>query len=166
MAHKKSRVEHLRDILGRGATTAWLRSENAVKRRIATLEVVWRDAVEFLAQDIQAMFGNFEVIADAYDIVDINTAVLKQALIEKGVITEEEFQAKAGELRKVLHRVREKKARELEELRKKAEEEVEEVADPDQPDQPDRDLVRMKKAAEEAGRAGGFPSSATIFGGG
>ena len=160
------------------ATSAWLKTDNPIKRRIASLEVAWREGIGWLVNDIQSMFSNFAVLIDGHEKVDINVQALKSVLIEKGIITDEEFQAKMVYWQEVYERVREQK----EEQRRAAEEEAErqaeltteernQVAEAERQamdgSKVDQDLVDMKRAAIAAAEdESPYPSEATVFGGG
>ena len=147
--------------LGTAASTdSWARSSNPVKKRVGRLEVVWREAIQWLLEDIQRMFQNFAVIADAYDEVDINAAALKSLLVEKGVITEEEFASRRGILKDMLIQERTRRQEEMERLKA---EEKERRDREDAESDPNADLRRMKKAAESAA-SNPIPNEAFIFG--
>ena len=147
--------------LGAAATDAWLHSDNAVKKRVARLEVAWRDGLQHVFDDIQRIFGNFAVISDAYDTLDINMAAVKSLCIDNGVFTEEDFSGRKDVLIKLLNTERARRQEELEkqqaELEKKKREADENQASPE--------LQRMHKAATDTTDADHFPSEATIFGG-
>jgi hypothetical protein len=152
------------------ATSRWAQSGNPVKKRIAALEVAWREALQWLFEDIQKMFGNFSVIGDAYDDLDMNVAALKALMIEKGVITEDEFQAKKKYFVGVLNKERRRRQSELQNLQRHAEEEAKRVAEAEEAaldgSTVSSELKRMHKAALETGKNPELPSEATIFGGG
>jgi multidrug resistance efflux pump len=160
------------------ATDKWIHSDNPIKKRVARLEVAWREGFDYLLDDVRKMFQNFAVISDAYDQLDVNTMVLKTLLIDKGVISEEEFQAKRQELLEMVARIREQKQKELEEAQRKAAEEeasaeaAEEAARVAEAERGatdgstvDPELSRMRKAAEAAGQEVSYPTEAFRFGG-
>lgn len=132
----------------------WAKSPNPLKRRIARLEIAWREVMQGLFEDIRRMFENFVLISDSYDKLDINIASVKSLCVQKGIFTEEEFKERQQYLFGVLDRTRIAKQAELDRL--VAQVEAERNVDPK--------LVRMRKAAEEAENY--IPKSATILGGG
>lgn len=157
-----------------GATDKWAQSENPVKRRIGRLEIVWREAVQWLSEDVSAMFSNFGTIADAYDTLDINIAATKTLLVEKGVFTEEEFQARRGYLIGVLNAERQRRQDELQRLQAEAQErdEVEAKAQEAESKAWDKSTVtpglkKMHRKSKEAGETENLyiPDGATVFGG-
>jgi hypothetical protein len=164
---------HALEMLGTAAATAsWQRSDNPIKRRIATLEVGWREAMQWLLEDIQAMFQNFGIVADAYDQLDINIAALKAVLIEKGVITEEEFAAKQQHFIGIINAERERRQQELEKMQQEQELEdeaeaarvAEAEAGATDGSHVDPQLQEMRRRAVEAGESSDLPDGAFIFG--
>lgn len=146
----------------------WSTSTNEVKRRIGRLETAWREGLQGLMGDIQAMFQNHATIADAYDILDVNIATIKSLCVEKGVFTEAEFTARQQYLFGVVDRERQRRQAELEAKLAQAREEAEGrsgdiVADKDIVDP---ELVRLRERASETRASDHVPEHATIFGGG
>ena len=158
------------------ATSAWVSSDNPIKRRIARLEVAWREGLQWLAEDIQKMFQNFTVIGDAYDDLDMNVASLKALLIEANVFTEEEFAEKKEYFIGVLNAERQRRQEEIERLQAEAQQaaekndEVEQKVAEAEAEAHDGskvtpELKRMHKAATEADREHiDVPDGATVFG--
>jgi len=178
---KKSKPEVSRlgvlNELRMSATDAWAKSTHPVKKRVGRLEIAWREGMQWMAEDIQKMFRNFAIIGDAYDQQDLNVAALKGLLLEKGIITEEEFQAKRGFFSKLLIAERERRQAELKAVQEAAEAkqaedaEIEAKADEAALGAADGstvtpELKRMHKAAQEAGSDElHVPEGVTVFGG-
>lgn len=144
-------------------TEKWLRSTNPVKKRIASLERVWRGGLDWLLNDIQKMFTNIELLAEGHDNIDLNVAALKSLMVDKGVITEEEF----AERRQKLFAITQKKRMKMLEEARRAEEEAERVKEAEEKAHDGSavtpELPRMRKAAEDA--SGHVPPEAFEFGG-
>jgi hypothetical protein len=176
---KKSmdRLQILQDLRS-SATDLWVQSANPVKKRIGRLEVAWRDGIQWLSEDIQKMYQNFQVVGDAYDRLDINIAAIKAILIEKQVFTEEEFRVKQGFLIGVMDRERMRRQAELKRIQEEADAaalkqaevdakaaEAEAAASDGSTVSPE--LKRMHQAATAAGESDEIevPVGATVFGG-
>jgi len=159
-------------------TEAWAKSTNPVKKRIGRLEVAWREGMQWLAEDLQTMFRNFETIGDACDTLDVNIAAVKALCIEKGIFTNEEFAEKQVSLTGLLNKERLRRQAELERLQKEAAAQA--VVDADLEAKAAEaaagaadgshvtgDLKKMHKAATAAGEPKEIdvPAGATVFGG-
>lgn len=170
------RIQILQELRA-SVTSAWINSDNPIKKRVARLEVAWREGLQWVLEDIQKMFGNFEVIGDAYDDLDINIASLKALLVEKQVITEEEFEAKKQYFIGVMNAERQRRQEELERLQAEAEKKAQEDAETDAKvaeaeaqasdgSKVTSELKRMHKAATESDKDNiEVPDGATVFGG-
>ena len=160
------------------ATDRWAQSTNPVKKRIGRLEIAWREGLQWLAEDLQKMFQNFRVVGDAYDRLDVNVAAIKAILIEKDIITHEEFEEKQTFLIGILNAERQRRQEELQrlqresdaaaleraELERKAAEAAEGAADGSTVTP---ELKRIHQAATEAGSKDEIevPAGARVFGG-
>jgi len=150
-----------------GAGDSWAKSQNPVKARIGALEIAWREGLQGLMEDIQRMFQNHATIADAYDVLDVNVATVKSLCVDKGVFTEEEYQARRKAIFAILDKERQRRQVELE--AKLAAEQArkeggtgevvkdEQVVDPQ--------LVKMRDSAKSTTGADHIPKQATVFGG-
>lgn len=157
-----SRRAQLLENLGTATgTDGWAKSQNPIKSRIGRLEVAWREALQWLMEDIRKMFQNFETVGDAYDIVDVNVASVKSLCIEKGIFTEEEFQKRQKYLFGVLDKERARRQAELEEIAKK------QAAAPQAPaeGEVDPELRRMRASAAATKDTDHVPPQATVLGG-
>jgi len=136
-----------------------------VKRRIAALEAAVSDGIDFLTEDIQRMFQNFTLVADSHDQHELTIAAIKGVLLDKGVLTEDEFQAKRNYFLRLMQEDRERRQKELEAKLAEAEEaEVKEEPEEDDPNKDvDPELKRMKQAAVSAGQSRSDPPEATMF---
>lgn len=149
-------------------TDGWAKSTNPVKKRIGRLEVGWREAIQWLLEDIRRMFKNHEDIADAYDVVDVNIAAVKSLCVDKGIFTEEEFKARQKQLFVYVDAERRRRQVELEaklaeERAKKEGKSGDVVADKNVVDP---GLVKMRDSAADTAGKDHEPDSAYIFGGG
>lgn len=154
------RQRALEQMATKTATSKWLRSQNPLKKRIARLEVAWREGLQWIAEDVQKMFGNFTTIADAYDEIDVNVAAVKSLMVDKGLITEEEFSDRREALIKLIQEERKRRQAELEKLEEQARlqeedpEEAERVAEAEKKardgSRVDPELVKMRQKAEKA----------------
>lgn len=148
-------------------TSKWLSSDNPIKRRIAVLEVAWRDAVQWLAEDVQKMFSNLQLIADAHTELDLNLATLRSLLEDKGVTTDAEFTERKAAILDLYTKMQEKTGEDLndDDLPEEGPEEAT-LADEDEAadgSSVSPELVKMRKAAKSA--SGYVPPEAYIFGG-
>jgi len=110
-----------------------------LKARVDTIEKVQTEGIDWLATEIKSLFSNDSVIGEAVESHDTTIAAIRALLVSKGILTDEEIDAKAKEI----NTIREAAAENL----KKTEE-----------------LMKMKTAAENAGKEG-HPTEAFIFGG-
>ena len=122
------------------------KKKNVVKRRLEALERVHSEGIDHFAEDLRNLYANQMELANGFEGLDMNTAVLQAVLLKKGIITQEELDAQRQDL--IAHI----KAAQAQAAAKQAEETV------------DPDLVKMKEAAEAAKEAG-HPPEAFIFGG-
>ncbi len=158
-AAAERRAKLLEEIGTAAMTENWAKSTNPVKRRIGRLEVAWREALQWLMEDIKKMFQNFEVVSDAYDIVDVNIAAVKSLCIDKGVFTEAEFTARQQAIMRLLDAERERRQKELVALQAKQREEASRPAE----DRVDPELVKMRDAAASTTDADHVPAAASIL---
>jgi 2-oxoglutarate dehydrogenase complex dehydrogenase (E1) component-like enzyme len=113
----------------------------ALDERLTLLEKVQTDGVDLLAREMKGLFHNDSVIGQAVEAHDTTIAAIKALLIEKGILTSEEIEAKGKEIDKM-------RAQAMEARKKEAE--LREVAE------------KAKKAALEEQ---GHPPEAFVFGG-
>lgn len=109
--------------------------------RIAALEKIQSNGLDWLATEMKSLFQNDNVIGQAVEEHDTTLAALKALLVEKGIITDAEIEAKREEI----DRIREDAMK----ARKKE--------------------AELRQVAEQAKRAAleeqGHPPEAFIFGG-
>ena len=143
----------------------WAASSNAAKRRIAALEAAVTDGIDLLAEDIQGMFQNFALVADSHDSHELTIAAIKGVLLDKGVITEDEFQEKRSYFVDLMNKDRERRQAALDKALKEAEaKELKEEPEEDDPHADvDPELKRMRAAAAAAGQSRSDPPEATVF---
>lgn len=113
----------------------------SMDERVRALEKIQSGGIDWLAKEMQGLFHNDRVIGSAVENHDTTIAALKALLIEKGIITEDEVEAKRKEIDDL--RAKAEKARAKEAEFKNAAEQL------------------KKQALEEQGH----PSEAFIFGG-
>ena len=116
-------------------------SKASIEERVQVLEKIQSGGIDWLAKEVQGLFHNDGVIGSAVEQHDTTIAAIKALLIEKGIITDAEVQAKR---------------KEIDDLRAKAEKARAEEA-------------KFRKAAEQLKRTAieeqGHPPEAFIFGG-
>ena len=76
-------------------------SKTNIEERLKVLEKVQGDGIDWLAKEMQGLFHNDGVIGEAVEDHDTTLAALKSLLIDKGIITEGEVQAKRAEIDKM-----------------------------------------------------------------
>lgn len=130
--------------------------KNKVKERLEKVEKVQSQGIDLLIREVQRLDGNDRVIAEGFEDIDLNAATLRSLLVQKGIITDEEFGAEKARL--VALKLQAQKQAE----QKRKEEEA--TAEAERMLESDDELVRMKNAAESAGQEG-HPEEAFIFGG-
>ena len=156
---KSRRQQFMQEIASLAHGDKWATSDNPVKRRIGRLEIAWRDGLQGVMSDIQTLFSNNAIVADAYDIIDVNLAAVKSLCVDKGVFTEDEFLARRAQLFGILDRERARRQVELDEKLKAARELEEGRVIEHEPE-----LVRITKAAAATVDSDHVPPQATIFG--
>lgn len=113
----------------------------SIEERLEVLENIQSGGIDWLAKEMQGLFHNDNVIGQAVESHDTTIAAIKALLIEKGIITEDEIEAKKKEIDDL--RAKAEKARAQEAEFQKAAEHL------------------KRKALEEQGH----PPEAFIFGG-
>ena len=103
-------------LAGEAMTESWSTSSNPVKRRIGRLEVAWREGIQWLAEDIRKMYLNFTTVADAYDIADVNLATIKSLCVDRGIFTDDDFDARRAAIMEFVDAERKRRQAELDEL--------------------------------------------------
>lgn len=165
--NKAQRIHLLEELATLNGNDSWARSDNPVKKRIGRLEVAWREGMQWLMEDVQKMFGNFETVSDAYDIVDVNIATVKALCIDKGIFTEAEFKLKQGAMFAMVDRIRARKQQELDAALAAEKAKVNGRVPDVVPDKTivDPALVKMREAAQATTDEDHVPKHATMFGG-
>lgn len=120
--------------------------KSSTKKRLEQVERLVHESIRGLAIDIQAVAANQQDIVESLEAQDEVLAALKALIIEKGVATDEEIEAKVTEIQDIKVRVRELHRKQME-LRK---------ADPD--------VARLMDSAHDPS-IGDVPEEAFIFGG-
>jgi hypothetical protein len=113
----------------------------SIEERVQVLEKVQTGGIDWLAKEVQGLFHNDNVIGSAVESHDTTIAAIKALLIEKGIITESEVEAKKAEIDDLRAKAESARAKEAE-FRQAAE--------------------RLKKKAQEDQ---GHPPEAFIYGG-
>lgn len=117
------------------------KSIKSIEERVEVLENVQSGGIDWLAKEMQGLFHNDSVIGQAVENHDTTIAAIKALLVEKGIITEQEVEAKRVEIDNLRAKAEEARAKEAE-FKKAAED--------------------LKKAALEEQ---GHPPEAFVFGG-
>lgn len=116
-------------------------SKKSIEKRLEVVEKIQSGGIDWLAKEVQGLFQNDNVIGEAVEDHDTTIAALKALLVEKGIITEDEVQAKRKQINKM--RADAQKARQKE--------------------------AEMRQVAENAKKAAledqGHPPEAFLFGG-
>lgn len=90
------------------------RQIKSVEERVQVLEKIHSGGIDWLAKEVQGLFHNDNVIGQAVEDHDTTIAALKALLIEKGIITEEEVQAKRTEIDDLRAKAEKARAKEAE----------------------------------------------------
>ncbi len=70
----------------------------SIEERVQVLEKIQSGGIDWLAKEMQGLFHNDGVIGEAVESHDTTIAAIKALLIEKGIITEAEVEAKRAEI--------------------------------------------------------------------
>lgn len=117
------------------------REIRSIEERLETLEKVQGDGVDWLAKEMKGLFHNDAVIGQAVENHDTTIAAIKALLVEKGILTDDEIEAKRKEIDRI--RADAMKAREKE-----------------------AELLRVAENAKKAALEDqGHPPEAFVFGG-
>lgn len=76
-------------------------SKKSIEHRLEVIEKIQSGGIDWLAKEVQGLFQNDNVIGEAVEDHDTTIAALKALLVEKGIITEDEVQAKRRQIDKM-----------------------------------------------------------------
>lgn len=158
----QNRASLLEELRRRGSEDSkWLSSSNPIKRRIAALEVAWGPGIGNLAEDIVSVYRVIESLMSVGQQQEATILAMKSILIDKGIVSEEEFDERVLKARAYLAIVEERHVRDRdaeehaalmeEELNEKLRQTLAEKAPDESAEEALRDvnpeLLRMYRAA-------------------
>jgi hypothetical protein len=129
-----------------------------VDRKVAGVFKDIQGVLDRFAQEIQTIYQNQVMMSESMDKMDIMLVVLRSVLVKKGLTTNEEFDEEIAKVMAIKLKMYEERRQATESLAEITPEGVTTTGDIDP------ELLRMKDAAEEAGKEG-TPEDAFIFGG-
>jgi predicted nucleotidyltransferase len=89
-------------------------SKKSIEKRLEVIEKIQSSGIDWLAKEVQGLFQNDNVIGEAVEDHDTTIAALKALLAEKGIITEDEVQAKRKQIDKMRADAQKARAKEAE----------------------------------------------------
>ena len=88
-------------------------SMERLKGRVETLEKVQTDGIDWLANEVKNLFQNDKVIAGGLESQDNTVAAIRALLVEKGILTDPEIDAKTQEVEDLRTKAIQRKEEEL-----------------------------------------------------
>jgi hypothetical protein len=112
-----------------------------LEQRIAVMEKIQADGIDYLVTEIRRLFDNDAVIGQAAEDHDTTIAALRSLLVDKSVLTDDEIGDRRGTINGLRERAEKERAKEME-------------------------LRQIEFRAQEAAKeSAGHPKEAFIFGG-